>query len=187
MCPGDGCERINHKSIHGFLAHVRRSHPVASRLLGPGQTNAIEECAILPEELGEMADYNGESDSTSNVGAEDAAKVSVEEDEEELRIKDEPVEETEDDVEENHEEIRIKDEPVEETEEGLDQGLDSYEDDGELHTKLWIEGSSGSQTRVDPDTLNEHGKRSGSVSSADEPSKRRQPETVFPKRIVRRY
>lgn len=157
---------MDHKSIHGFLAHMRRAHPLESRLLGPGQMNAIEECAVLPERLRRFEAQNAGSDRTSGVVREETAERSVEDDDKELQI---------------------KEEPVEETVEGVDEGLDNYEDDAELRTKRWVETSSGSQAGIDSDTVNEHGKRSRSVSSELEPFKRARPEMIFPKRIERRY
>lgn len=167
MCPGDDCGKVNHKSIHGFLAHVRRSHPMASTLLGPGQTNAIEECAISPEQFRKFADHSTDSDLTSSVEREDAP---------------EPVDE--DEYDDDDEELQIKDEPVEETG-GVDREMEMHGDEVEERTKRWIETSSGSQAGVDPDTVNEHGKHGRSSSSDEEPSKRVKSELIYPKRIVR--
>jgi hypothetical protein len=166
MCPVETCGRIDHKSIHGFLTHVRRSHPINSILLGPGQMNAIEECAVLPERLGRLPNHGAVSDQASSAGREDAAGLSVQDD---------------------NEELQIKEEPVEETGEGVEQELDSDEVEAELRNKLWFGTFSGSQASIDSDTVNQHGKRGRSGSSDQKPSKRLQRGLLFPKRILRRY
>lgn len=140
---------------------------MASTLLGPGQTNAIEECAISPEQFRKFADHSTESDLTSSVEREDAP---------------EPVDE--DEYDDDDEELQIKDEPVEETG-GVDREMEMHGDEVEERTKRWIETSSGSQAGVDPDTVNEHGKHGRSSSSDEEPSKRVKSELIYPKRIVR--
>jgi len=128
--------------------------------------NAIEECAVLPERLGRLANHGAVSDHASSAGREDAAGLSVQDD---------------------NEELQIKEEPVEETGEGVEQGLDSDEVEAELRDKLWFETFSGSQASIDSDTVNKHGKRGRSGSSDQKPSKRVKPGLLFPKRILRRY
>lgn len=135
-----------------------------SRILGPGQTNAIEECSVLPERFKRwLADQEAKSDHTSSGGHDDATELSAQD---------------------GDEEVHVKEEPVEENGEGIDGGLDDNEEAADLRTKLWVETSSGSQARVEPDTVNEHGKRGRSVSSDHESFKRLK---TYPKRIERRY